>query len=226
MGIYNAPNLIQEVYFGKTNGINELQKQFSKFRGKFINSTFKFSTKINIDPDLLKFNRMIENEFGFKTFSLYIINNIYYNAYTIPIGLTPGKSMTASETGFKFKGNRYTTMVCMSTGILLDKKFTDEELFAILLHEIGHNFSQNIDKHTSVFFTIQYVVSLIHTIEQILLMVLVPFTFAEKLIESIFTLPALNRIFISFGEKYRKKQKMLQEYLIFKWSNKCNNNSI
>lgn len=207
MGIYNAPNLIQEVYFGKTNGINELQKQFSKFRGKFINSTFKFSTKINIDPDLLKFNRMIENEFGFKTFSLYIINNIYYNAYTIPIGLTPGKSMTASETGFKFKGNRYTTMVCMSTGILLDKKFTDEELFAILLHEIGHNFSQNIDKHTSIFFTIQYVVSLIHTIEQILLMVLVPFAFAEKLIESIFTLPALNRIFISFGEKYRKKQK-------------------
>lgn len=208
MGIYKVSQSIQEVYFGKTKNIQNIQLQFSKFRQKFINNNYKFSTKMNIDPELLAFNRLIEKEFGFKSFSLYIINDIYYNAFTIPIGLTPGKSMDSTSSGFKLKSkNGYTTLVCISTGLLLDKKFSDEEIFAILLHEIGHNFSQNIDKHSSIFFTILHFVNIAHMIEQLILLIVAPLVLIQRMGSMLLSLPVLNNIFISFGNHFRKTNK-------------------
>ena len=208
MGIYKIPKIIEEVYFGKTKNILKIQTQFSKFRNQFINNNITFSTKINIDPELLNFNRMIEKEFGFKSFTLYVVNDIYDQAYTLPIGLTPGKSMDATNSGFKFKSeNGYTTLVCISTGLLLNKKFSDEEVLAILLHEIGHSFSYNIDRRSTVFYVLQQIVYIAHLIEQVILFILAPMIFIKSLGEGILSIPILNQIFIGFSTHFKKKNK-------------------
>ena len=61
--------VLNEVYFGR-EAVAPILKQLTKFRSKLANKTVTSTT--NIDPDLLKFNRLCENIFGFNTFSIYI----------------------------------------------------------------------------------------------------------------------------------------------------------
>lgn len=72
--IFNNPNIkqqaVNEVYFGKTPELIAIENQLDIFRNKYIGKYIDF--KSNNDPDLLKFNRMIEDFFGFGCFNLYI----------------------------------------------------------------------------------------------------------------------------------------------------------
>ena len=78
---------INEVYFGKTPELQKIENQLGKFRSKYMENYIK-TPLINKDPDLLKYNRMMEEYFGFGIFSLSIIEIPKVNAYTISVSGT------------------------------------------------------------------------------------------------------------------------------------------
>ena len=142
MGFYP----IQEAYFGKTPGIMKCYNAFSKFRSKYV-GLMSYRPTINTDDDLINFNRAMEEEFGFSLFELYVINSTQMNAYTRYITAThfenPKAALRRTKTGIKYAPEaKLTCIVSIYTGLLLRPEFTDAEVFAIILHEVGHNFQE------------------------------------------------------------------------------------
>lgn len=150
MGVFNGHiknNILNEVYFGETEGIQKLFTQFCIIRDKYKDKK-NANLKINMDTDLIKFNEMVAQEFGFKQFELSISFSNIPNAYTFTIGTrfddnNLSKDLTATNKGFKFK-NKHIIVVFITSGLFLNKEMTNREVFAILLHEIGHNFNTAI----------------------------------------------------------------------------------
>ena len=145
---------INEVYFGRTPQIQKLASQFSKFRSKYVTkNVFRFSPLINQDEDLIKFNRMMEETFGFSCFSLIVINSSSVNAMTIPVSslglafIGKGKLIEKTSSGIRYKKELGVSAIAyIYTGLLERAEFSDDEIFAILLHEIGHNFQDSLSK--------------------------------------------------------------------------------
>ena len=139
---------LNEVYFGK-KPIMPLQKQLSVFRKKLANKPVSSST--NIDSTIIKFDRLAESIFGFKNFALYIQPNHLPNAYAFPVDLYADsekekmeiyQSLVANPTGFNYSDafTDVSLIIAIHSGLLDDKLYTDAELMAVLLHEIGHGF--------------------------------------------------------------------------------------
>lgn len=144
MGIYSY-KVLNEIYFGKQPELLEMEKQIGKIRRKF--EYKKLFKNYNSCQETQDFNRMVENFFGFKTFSLLIDPHMTdYNAYTIPVsyrvdGKLSKNAVIASKKGFKYRPeDKFCTVVCIYSGLMMDDRFTDAEILAIILHEIGHNF--------------------------------------------------------------------------------------
>lgn len=140
-----------EVYFGD-KPVAEIQKHFDSFRNKFISK--QYDVKMNYDKDLLEFNRLIEKQFGFYNFALKIDPSMGCNAYTLNVSY--GSDINIKKIGDKLRieksgnGFRYaegTGISCVAAiymGLLSDPAFTNRELVAILLHEVGHNFTYSV----------------------------------------------------------------------------------
>lgn len=155
--IFNEKSLlsINEVYFGKTPELQKIEKQLGIFRSKYLGK-YLLNIRCNSDPDLLKFNRMIEDYFGFGCFSLTIVNQPIENAYTVPLDIrydviNTNKNLLADKNGFKFnKKADYACLCYIYSGIIFNPTYTDEECMAVILHEIGHNFYSALDKSHAV----------------------------------------------------------------------------
>lgn len=142
---------LDEVYFGK-KPVSHLQEELSvirrKFKGKY------FTPSMNIDPDVLKFNRDAEEFFGYQTFALNISPSPDINAYAMPVGIFMSeeqrksviKSLKASKNGFRHdpKDGQISAVCTLNIGTINYDNLTDEEVFAILLHEIGHTFFEAV----------------------------------------------------------------------------------
>lgn len=147
-----------EVYYGENDNIKQMQKCISNFR-KELRENWTLA-RLNTHPEIRKFNRLAEKEFGFKSFQLYISPKRIYNAYTLPIFINfktlsrdnTMSNLIVSKNGYKFKPEaNYTAYVCIFRAMLVDQRFTDREIMAIILHEIGHNFQAAIsDKQASL----------------------------------------------------------------------------
>lgn len=136
-----------EVYFGD-KPIIPLQKAFSEFRKNWIGKPY--SIKINYDNNLLKFNRLVEEQFGYYRFALTIDPDMSLNAYMLNVQLYSNTSpkdfgkdlVVKSGMGFRYaKDSGVTAMATVLYGLLQSDKYSDRELIAILLHEIGHSFT-------------------------------------------------------------------------------------
>lgn len=145
--VFNAnqeKSILQEVYFGKTKELQKIENQLDIFRNKYMDR-YVFNTHVNSDTDLLKFNRMVENYFGFGTFSLGITNQPIVNAYTLPIDYrldtNTSEELLVDKNTFKFRKEAdYCCLVYTYSGIIFNPHYTTDEVFALILHEIGHNF--------------------------------------------------------------------------------------
>ena len=162
MGIFKRSKIqvVKEAYIGETKGIQEMQKHLSAFRSKYITKKFEFDENINLDKDLELFNRAAEKEFGFECFNLRIISSTTINAFTIPVSsrfdvhssgnpdemLEPGKMKFKKELG-------YCGLVWLYYGIFSNEKFTDREVMAIILHEVGHNFAHVMNGYIGILHT-------------------------------------------------------------------------
>lgn len=153
MGIYKVPEnlvVVNEVYFGQTPGITRCFEAFSAFRSKYVTSKKFFMGNIDADHDpmLQKFIDEIEREFGFYSFSFIIEDNDTPNMCTIiPFfrGTDIKKALSITKDGYKFKKEaKVSTLTIAPTGLLFNDAFTDREIFAIFLHEMGHSFQDFI----------------------------------------------------------------------------------
>lgn len=146
---------INEVYFGKTPELQRMENQLGIFRSKYLDNYIMIPT-VNSDPDLLRFNRMMEDFFGFGCFSLHVINQASMNAFTYPIDMrydvfNTNKNLLVDKNHYKFnKKADYTCVTVIYSGLIFNPGFTTEEIMACILHEVGHNFYSAIDRTNGV----------------------------------------------------------------------------
>lgn len=89
-------------------------------------------------PYINKINKEVEYLFGFKSFTLMLVDTPVTNAFTFPNTLAVfDPSYTFDDGGVAFN-ERIHAQVTMFTGLITMGKFTAGELTAVLLHEIGH----------------------------------------------------------------------------------------
>ena len=132
--------VIQEVYIGRIPEIEEIFQEFKKMRNEY-----KFYRTAKNAKNTARLEKLIEDFWGFKAFSIKIDNSSLPNAYTYPVAtsidIDPGQYIVSSSKGYKYSRVCNAAAVSYITkGLLTNKEFSDEEVFAVFLHEIGHSF--------------------------------------------------------------------------------------
>lgn len=122
-----------------------------KLRIKYVDFYKRKMTDVYNDPIFKKFIKLIEDEFGFTSVTFVIDNSspdLLANAFTIPLNgrfgtLHPVEDAIVNNYGIKYKKEmNYSIMILTSSCFLFNSNFlTSAECLAILLHEVGHNFT-------------------------------------------------------------------------------------
>ena len=145
--------IVNEVYFGKTQNLLHIEDKIRELRDTITPDQYGIFDTLPLVQDI---NALFEAQFGMDVFSLHLDPYPYANAWTFSIGVAfdvvidqsikaNGISATQKD-GFRFKPNNgLCVLCCLTSGLLNDRNITSEEMVAILLHEIGHNFQEFID---------------------------------------------------------------------------------
>lgn len=147
-------SILQESQFENPK-LAKMELLIHQLREKYMNGTNV--NKINTDPLIREISILFEEIFGFYSFQLSIEQSQQYNAYTAPLSSKIDvwnykKCVVRDNQGLRFTPiARVNTAAVITSGLLLDNNFTDREILAILLHEIGHNFSDSINNTLGVF---------------------------------------------------------------------------
>ena len=137
--------VLNEAYFGKTKGVLKIEKALGALRRKYMGQYF--SKDINLDPGIDDICRAIEDAFGFGLVQFEVCIEAGINAFTMPIGTSVdargSKYMEVDTTnGYRYnKQANFAALLYITSGLFLNEAFTDAEITAIMLHEIGHNFT-------------------------------------------------------------------------------------
>lgn len=132
--------IVQEVYIGRIQEIEEIFQEFKELR-----HTYKVWKSKNTAKRTAKIEKMIEDLWGFKAFCLNIDPDSTPNAYTYPVStsidINPDMYMITNSKGYRYSEKaRVCAISSITAGMFCNKTFTDEEVFAAFLHEIGHSF--------------------------------------------------------------------------------------
>ena len=139
-------NLLNEAYIGKTPLLIEVEKKIHDYRSKKDLSIYNCSST---SKEILDINRLIEKQFGMEIFALKILPTEAIDAYNLPVSCRFDMEKENMrdyvegniKTGYRFrKNNGLCCIVCLSYGLMADKRYTDGQILACILHEIGHNF--------------------------------------------------------------------------------------
>lgn len=146
---YRDKYIVNEAYVGKTKTLLEIEEQIGRVR-----ENIGFFKNINQSKEVLTLNRLIEKQFGPEICAFKIYASNIQNAYTCVIGkrFDIAQEVKMSEmvvadkqNGYRFKpGNNFCLLVNVAYGLIADTNYTDAEILAIILHEIGHNFADCI----------------------------------------------------------------------------------
>lgn len=172
MAIYRQN--LNEVYIGK-EAVQPLFNQLRVVRNRVKN--MHWSNKINVDKEVIKYNRMVENFFGFDTYCLVFVPDESMNASSLTMAGIRNKdelrrianSIKSGKAGFRFDPNKMkvnATTTC-NMGLMDRDIFTDEEVFAIFLHEYGHCFFEAIEDKDSIFTANYYMLNICKSINNI-----------------------------------------------------------
>lgn len=141
MGIFLNP--INEAYFGKTKDVKAIEEAVGVARKPYLGK--KYNSSFYDDKNIAKVGTAIKKAFGFPEVDFNLNNDPTRNAYCYPIGtalfsVDAIKGIKVDKDG-KMTTNNNTDYYCYircTTGLWSDENFTDKEITAILLHEIGH----------------------------------------------------------------------------------------
>lgn len=136
---------LNEVYFGKTKEVLYIEKCIRDLRAKYIGEMF--SIDVHQDPLKYKLANAIEEAFGFGCVEIRFMSTGMINMATIPIGyqidtISSRYLKVSRSGGYKFdKRGDFAAIFLIFTGLFFNEELTDSEITAVLLHEIGHNFT-------------------------------------------------------------------------------------
>lgn len=154
----NAIKVVTEAYFGKTKEILAIEQAVHDLREPYIqkgiNQNFNIHTylpTIDADPNHKKLCETICDAFGFGDAIISIQNTaepaIGTNSTSMCIDLSSKKMkqsylQASTRNGFKYNRNSDIVFVMsLPAGVLVSEDFTDAEITAAILHEVGHNFA-------------------------------------------------------------------------------------
>lgn len=145
----NNTEILNEVYFGEQPELSQALVYLGLFRKRFINnwtdrSNFLWGTDKNLD----KFDTCIAEFFGFKSFYLNVIGSMMPNAYTTTCKYAMDSCSLKARIKKTNKGYKYNGMISAIVNVysafIFNKTYSDREVFAIILHEIGHCFANKL----------------------------------------------------------------------------------
>ena len=143
--IENYFEFLDEMYVGETDFIKRLTAEVSKARAPYVG---KLKKPIKGNKDFIKIGDMIAEEFGFYAVTFMVPYNVSMNAFTYPITMNIDSSIIDQKPKFfKDKGLKYDEkmsklciIVAVTAGVWFNPEFTDREVVAAILHEVGHSF--------------------------------------------------------------------------------------
>ena len=151
MLIYNMQP-VQEAYFGKTKNLLEAEKIIKSIVKKFkvpfdkIGKRMIDAAELNKSSENKKLQELFKKEFGFGEMYIHWDGSETVNAFSFSRGIIklidsdmPKLPVKQSDGGYYDSGHNYLCVVNLYSG-LIDAGLTAEEIMAIILHEIGHNF--------------------------------------------------------------------------------------
>lgn len=144
---------LDEVYFGKTPEIVAIEEQLRIVRHKCYKNP---KLDLNNDPDLRKFNRMMEDYFGFGCFALTVVADPVPSTLSIPIDYSfsaakKSDNFIVNDKTYKFKKEfDYTCIICITTGLFSNSYFSTGEVMSCILYELGHNFYSCLEKNNGL----------------------------------------------------------------------------
>ena len=126
--------ILNEVYVGRLPEINQMVNDIHNIR-----KTIPRNAQIKI------LEKHIEEMWGFKAFCISLFKSNIEDIKTFHAGLSVDLNIKSyikyTDQGYKFsKDSNICAEVFINSRLLDDSKLTDEEIFSLLLHEIGHSF--------------------------------------------------------------------------------------
>lgn len=220
MGLfYSKQSIINEAYYINKN-LQEALRYLSITRSKVFNNELTIKN-VNTCEEMDKFNRLIEKTFGFENFALYLeSDNISFNAYTVPltskfdVPLNIRKYTIYDKDGIRYKKEaKFSTMVWIHWSLFKNDVFTDREIMAIILHEIGHNFSNTINDDMYGLSALSKVINFLSIILLSIMSIKNPFGVEAKVLVS--TSNTVQRFCIEVNNKIRKNNPEIVNSIYF-----------
>lgn len=134
-----SSDIINEAFVGKQS-IEKLHSIFCTMRNEGLEKRKQPSNN-----RIKEFETEIENFFGFKAFDFDIDPSMSLNAFTYPVttswDFSGSEYIETTKNGYRFKKSYGLVAISRITrGLFYNKNITNDECFAIFLHEIGHSF--------------------------------------------------------------------------------------
>lgn len=144
--------VLEEAYKGKTKQLKDLEKMIGENRKKYYD-TFKVGGSYYTDPDFEKIGDKIADIFGFKCCDFNLTNDPAPNAFTVPCGFSITNNISGStiqkiiqdKDNLHYKDKMMSCIIRVTSGAYTNKVFTDAEITALIIHEVGHNFQHNVN---------------------------------------------------------------------------------
>lgn len=165
----DALDIVTETYRGKSKDLLQLEKMIGENRKKYF-GTFKIGGGYYTDKDFIKIGDKIADIFGFKVCDFNITNDPAPNAFTIPAGYSfSGNGVvrilsTDKDKPIKYKNKMMSLFIRVTSGLWTNDLFTNEEVTAIIIHEVAHNFQQDINKSMRSYMSSMFFIRLIQQI--------------------------------------------------------------
>lgn len=202
---------LNELYYGETNDIKKLQYLITKLREESKNTKV---TKINSLDIIKDINRHIENMFGFKAYALYIVPSGTFNVYTLPVSnkidvWDEKENLKYDKNTLKYTNNKYIVITYIHSGLLLDERFSDREITAILLHEIGHSFTSGYRNNALISNSLK-IINVVTSIEDVIIKMII-----NKQLDLSTPLMLSNK-YIEFSNKIEqtiRKNKLISNFM-------------
>lgn len=152
--------ILNEMYFGKVPALLQLEELFEKIKIKYQkNSVPNYAAFSNMkkDPIFKTMSDIIKEQFGFdyvivspsydKSCNCHVVRFFSIKTMGTEQDTTIDykdirKGLSITKSGFKFKGKAPSMLIILDLGFLLAPFLHPSEMVAVLLHEIGHNFTK------------------------------------------------------------------------------------
>ncbi len=143
-------DILNELYVGETKFVEQLIQAISEARKPYVG---KMQRPIKGDRNLIKIGDMIAEEFGFYGVSFNVPFETSLNAMTYAVTMSFDKPVRSLKPQYNPKlgmkhapVNQLCTLIVVTSGVWFNPEFTDREIAAAILHEVGHSFVVQTDR--------------------------------------------------------------------------------